>query len=225
MVTQNSIILILLIVQITRLYGQVPVHEEPNHHTVFKNNELRILDVILPPGDSSAYHIHQTPSFFIFFTNSSTGSQVLGKSAVTGKNTAGRILFENLAPPNTRTHRVWNTDKDTFHVMDLELLYMNPHFKQAPLSMLNLSLEIDTTWIRAYRLTLTKGQEFELSSKSRYFILVSLNSAEIQVRKNDKTLQQTLQPGSFFEIGKRHRFSIENTADAMVKCILLEIPH
>ena len=111
-----SIVFILVLTgSLNVLQAQVLVHEEPRHRPVFKNKEIRVLNVLVPPGDTSQYHIHNTPSFFIRLSNTITGSQVLGELAVAGKSKAGEIRFENLAPPNNRTHRVWNADKDTFH--------------------------------------------------------------------------------------------------------------
>ncbi len=126
------------------MQGQVVVHKEPLHLPVFQNKQVRILNVLMPPGDTSQYHIHHTPSLFIYFTTTATGSQLQGMQARSGKNPAGFIQFENLAAPNIRIHRVWNADTDTFHVMDIELLYKDSGFAQKPLTMPDLSLEIDT---------------------------------------------------------------------------------
>ncbi|HEX3080985.1 MAG TPA: hypothetical protein VHQ04_11000, partial [Puia sp.] len=45
--------------------SQVPVSQEPLHHKVLENNHLRLLDVHIPPGDTSMFHIHATPSVFV----------------------------------------------------------------------------------------------------------------------------------------------------------------
>ena len=137
-VLMRKLFFLFLLLKLTNLQGQVavPVHEEPRHHPVYQDKEVRILNVLLPPGDTTLYHIHHTPSVFINFTSTLTGSQLQGGIASNGKSTAGRILFENLAPPNIRTHRVWNDDKDTFHVIDIELLYSDTGFLQKPLTLL-----------------------------------------------------------------------------------------
>ena len=128
---------------LSTVQAQVLVHQEPKHHLVFENKQIRILNVVMAPGDSSVFHIHHTPSLFLFFTNTQTGSMLQGKSASMGKTTAGEMLYENLAAPNTRTHRVWNVDKDTFQVMDIELLSKDAGFMQAPLATPGLKKEID----------------------------------------------------------------------------------
>jgi len=224
LVFRKTLFFLVLILKLTHLSGQVPVDQEPRHHLVFQNKEIRILNVLIPPGDTSQYHIHTTPSLFIRLTSTTTGSQIQGRKGSAGKSIAGTILFENLAPPNIRTHRVWNADKDTFNVMDVELLLKDTVFHKMPLTMPNLELEIDTNWVRAYRLTMFGGTEFKIKDKKQLLILVSLHVATMQTKQNGKTGYQTLKRGSFFVIGKEQSFSIKNTSDEIVPFILLELP-
>jgi len=206
------------------LHAQVLVHEEPRHHPVFQNNKIRILDVRMPPGDTSQYHTHHTASLFIFLSNTESGSQLQGAAASVTKYTAGRILFENLAPPHTRIHRVWNIDKDTLHVMDVELLFKDTGFVQAPLKAAHLQLSIDTAWVRAYRLTLLKGEEFAIRNKAHAFILVSLDAAAVQTTSGHKKKQQEMGAGSFVEIKKAQSFALKNTIDSAARFVVLELP-
>lgn len=221
---QRKLLFLVLIIKLSNLSGQVLVHEEPRHHLVFQNKEIRILNVLIPPGDTSQYHIHTTPSLFIRLSSATIGSQLQGGKASVGKSMAGTIRFENLAPPNIRTHRVWNADKDTFNVMDVELLLKDTVFDKIPLTMPNLELEIDTNWVRAYRLTMLGETEFRMKNKKQLLILVSLNVATMQMKQNGKTYYQTLKPGSYFVIRKRHSFSIKNTSDKNALFVLIELP-
>ena len=220
----RKLLFLVLIFKLTNLPGQVLVHKEPRHHLLFQNKEIRILNVLIPPGDTSQYHTHTTPSLFIRLSNTITGSQLQGGTASAGKSIAGTILFENLAPPNIRTHRVWNADKDTFHVIDVELLMKHTVFDKKPLTIPNAELEIDTSWVRTYRLTMLKGTDFTTKNKKEILILVSLNASTIQATQNGKTRYQTLKPGSFFVIRKNESFSIKNTSDKNVQFALLELP-
>jgi len=205
------------------LHAQILVHEEPRHRPVFQNKEIRILNVRVAPGDTSLYHMHTTPSFFIRLTNTITGSQVQGEEKKAGKSQAGEIRFENLAPPNNRVHRVWNADKDTFHVMDVELLMKKAAFNQKPMELPNLKLEIDTTWVRAYRLNLLKGIEFKSRNKKQSLVLVSLNTTRAEISQNGKSELQTLKPGSFFVLKRRQSFSVNNTSEGTGQYVVLEL--
>lgn len=220
----NLIFILVLTNSLNVLNAQVLVHEEPRHRPVFENKEIRILNVLVAPGDTSQYHMHTTPSFFVRLSNTITGSQVQGEAKKAGKAQIGEIRFENLAPPNNRIHRVWNADKDTFHVMDVELLMKKSVFNQKPLTLPNLKLEIDTNWVRAYRLNLLKGNNFKTKNKKQSLVLISLNDPSLEIRHNGKTGLQTLSPGSFFVIERRKSFSVKNTGERNTQFILLELP-
>ncbi|MDP3467670.1 MAG: hypothetical protein Q8S11_05015 [Daejeonella sp.] len=221
---RSILFFLVLTSNLNALQAQILVHEEPRHRPVFQNKEIRILNVLVPPGDTSLYHMHTTPSFFIRLSNTVTGSQVQGELPVAGKSRAGEIRFENLAPPNNRTHRVWNADKDTFHVMDVELLMKRATFDQKPLILPNLKLEIDTNWVRAYRLNLLKGNDFKTKNKKQSLVLISLNPSTLEIRHNGKTGHQTLKPGRFFVIRRRQSFSIKNTSESSSQFVLVELP-
>lgn len=226
MLLTRKLFLLFLLLKLTSLQAQmpVPVHEEPRHHPVFQNKEVRILNVLLPPGDTTLYHIHHTPSVFINFTTTFTGSQLQGDVLSKGKSTAGRILFENLSPPNIRTHRVWNDDKDTFHVIDVELLYTDTGFVQQPLMYTELKLEVDNAWIRIYRLNLLKGKEFKLDNKKQAFMLVALKAASVKTKKGENAQDLTLRPGSFIDIERGNSFILKNKSDNTIQFVLLEFP-
>src|SRR5579859_1062206 len=104
--------------------AQMQVSEEPMHHKVLANSWVRILDVHIPPGDTSQFHKHSTPSVFLILSNTRTGSEVLvepGKPSFAN----GNIWFEGFYD-KPRIHRVWNEDTVEFHVIDMELPHANP---------------------------------------------------------------------------------------------------
>src|SRR5947207_7441111 len=72
----------------TAVYAQVPVRFEPRHKVALENEFIRLLDVRILPGDTSLFHIHQAPSFFIPLSNTAIGSQVKGQLPQESKFTA-----------------------------------------------------------------------------------------------------------------------------------------
>ncbi|WP_133556351.1 cupin domain-containing protein [Algoriphagus boseongensis] len=219
--SQKQVVLFLFFLIQTPLLSQVLVHQEPRHCPVFENKEIRILNVEFPPGDTTLYHVHTTPSVFIHFTSTAVGSQLKGASEVNAESIAGDIVVEDLSGDNIRTHRVWNRDKSDFHVMDVELLYKDFDLEENPLDLPDLNLEIDTTWVRVYRLNLEAGKEFQLEKPKQSFLLVSLQDASIQ---NEKAQNQDLKPGSFIAVPRKKKFSITNSGSQAAEMVLLEFP-
>ena len=57
----------------------VPVHEEPRHHLVFDGADARILDIQIPPGNTTLFHTHSNPVLYVNMSSSRTRSQTLGR--------------------------------------------------------------------------------------------------------------------------------------------------
>ena len=216
--------LIVFFLSVRHLPAQVLVHEEPRHHVVFKNDKIRILNVLIPPGDTTQYHIHHTPSLFIYFTTTTTFSQLPNAPATTGRAVRGRFLFENLSPPNERVHRVWNVDTISLHVMDIELLSQVTGFEQHPLTLKHLQLSIDTPWVRVYRLSLETGNEFTLNNSKYPLMLVNMDSATVELQQSSKSKLHIQQAGNFFEIKSRESFALKNAGRNTAHFALIELP-
>ena len=203
-------------------YTQVPVHQEPFHRPVFENREVRILNVVISPGDTSLYHLHSTPSVFIFLSSTAAGTQLQGKGPVSMRFTTGRILFEDLGAPNTRIHRAWNEDREDLHVIDVELLTKDTGFSAPPLSL--FKLEVDTPWVRAYRVVLEKDKELALKRKKNPFILISVGPASVEVKQGGKYHREMLKKGSYFDVKRKQSFYLKNKSTDPVQLVLLELP-
>jgi len=166
---------------------QVQVSEEPRHHKVLANEWVRVLDVHIPPHDTTQMHKHSTPSVFIVLSNTRTGSQVLvepGKPSFAD----GNIWFESFQD-KPRIHRVWNEDTVEFHVMDIELPHTpgsagNPAAGNSssgnPTSGNTIDppfskLLFDAKPARVYRLTLPPGQHEALPRSPAPILVISLS--------------------------------------------------
>lgn len=136
--------------------AQVLVHEEPIHAPKFQNDQIRILNVKLAPGDTTQYHIHHTPSIFIYFTGTAVVSQLQGGIPITSTSTACNTFYKNLSAPHLRIHRVWNIDQNPLLVMDIEILSQNEVTIQKQLRNPGLQVVVDTADARVYRLSLSE---------------------------------------------------------------------
>src|SRR6478672_943599 len=114
---------LLILVKISFAQTPVPVREEPRHHVALQNQYLRLLDVWLPPGDTTFFHIHEIPSLFLILSKTVTGSQVKGENWVQGTFTSepGHAWYNDFKN-GPLIHRVCNIDSIPFHVMDIEIL-------------------------------------------------------------------------------------------------------
>jgi hypothetical protein len=105
----------------TVIRAQVPVSQEPMHRPVFQNEYIRILDVLVPPHDTTQFHIHSIPSFFLTGSGNIISSQVKGRDWVKEQLLPGNSWYRSFSP-DSLVHRVANLDSAPFHVFDIELL-------------------------------------------------------------------------------------------------------
>lgn len=61
------------------LAAQVPVAQEPRHVPVFREGAVSILDVRLPPNDTSLYHVHDGATLYVPIMVQPADAQVLGR--------------------------------------------------------------------------------------------------------------------------------------------------
>lgn len=226
-----TVYLIMRIIIISSIYlfsslytiAQVPVSKEPRHHLVFENAKVRILNVLVPPADTTQYHVHSTPSVFIPFTKTHTGSQRINEQPEYSTSVAGNVWFEDLSEPHIKIHRVWNMDTSVFHVMDVELLTKDSGFNFKPLAIEHSHLQIDTPWVRTYSIHLLKNEEVIIKDQPSGFILVAINDAEIKMMENGKESTSFIKTGQYFWINENDKFSVINTGATTANFIMVSI--
>jgi len=140
---------------ILHFQAQVPVRMEPMHHNIFENTRVRILDVHIPRGDTTLFHIHATPSVFLILSNVKTGSQVISEEdrSLNPVPHFGNIYFEGFYI-KPRIHRVWNEDTAAFHVMDIELISKKYIAIDSPLHQEAFVFLFEEKPVRGYQLNL-----------------------------------------------------------------------
>jgi hypothetical protein len=97
--------------------------DEPRHKVVFENNYVRVIDVQIPAGKETLYHLHDIASVIVYITKTTNESQTFGESTWTPRTIApgdSRYAPYDEKPLN---HRVRNPGPGLFRVYDIELLH------------------------------------------------------------------------------------------------------
>jgi hypothetical protein len=217
---KNYFILIATVIALSA-NAQVHVRDEPRHHNVFENNFIRVLDVHLGPGDTTLYHLHNTPSVFIYLSSSKVGSQLLGKQPVEGTNIAGRMTYDTLATP--RIHQVWNLDTGWFHVMDIELVSkkheLNIHVLETDL----LKLIFKEKEVNGYKVGLKKGSTLTLPATTKGYLLVSLNNVQLNYSSNGVIQHRNMKAGHYIWMESANSFQLSVADNKPVEFVLLQL--
>lgn len=99
----------------------VLVEQEPHHHIIFENQYVRVLDVVVKPGETTLFHKHSLDNVPVILTNADNRTQFAGKDWGTTPAKAESVGFiPGAAKPYV--HRINNQGSTVFHVIDIEVL-------------------------------------------------------------------------------------------------------
>jgi len=212
----QSFVVLLLSSHIT---GQVPVREEPRHKVALKNEYIRLLDVRIAPGDTSLFHVHQIPSFFIPLSTTMIGWEVQGQPPRESRfpiDSTWYNGFEN----GPLIHRVWNNDTNVLHVIDLELLAT----KNSALSntiQLPFKIDFENEKLRVYKFQLQAGQVIRLPFIKTPMLLVAVDGANLQLKGSVQKEFIDLKPGSFQWVAPQEHVQMSNRDNISNRSLLI----
>lgn len=140
----------------------VPVYEEPRHRPVFQNRFVRVLNVVIPAGETTGYHTHAAPIAGAVIEDARSWSQIQGASpGEVGPVRAAGDVIENWDAGLPYTHRVGNVDSVPIHYVVGEWL-ASPSIEAAPLpETSSRHLVREGAVARVYRILLAPGESTE----------------------------------------------------------------
>ena len=171
------------------LQAQVEVRDEPKHRPVLENADVRVLDVWIKGGDSCKYHVHRTPSLFVYLSSTQIRTQVQGESGVEQKVEPGQTWYLSFEKPFT--HKAWVRDATSLHAIDVELLGALPQRSSAALDAPGLTLIADSTRHRTYRVELPPGTRLQVQLQGNPALLIPY--------RGDGELKQEGQPSDLYQ--------------------------
>jgi len=203
--------------------AQVPVFEEPRHKVVLLNEYIRLIDVHIPPHDTTLYHRHSTPSVIVFLSKNITGSQIMGGETATGEAIPGNTLFADFGNKPV-SHRVWNQDTVVYHVMDIEILPRNNSLACAAINEPSTKLAWEKKNIRVYNIYIGAGKTSIIKGVNCPHLLIMISG--LASTTSADMLQQSfdqLKPGDFKWYTQGSGFEIKNNGPVDADCVLLEL--
>jgi hypothetical protein len=205
----------------TKIKAQIPVREEPRHHPVLQNKYIRLLDVWIPPGDTTLFHIHATPSLFIELSNGVIGSQIKGASWVNEKAIAGTTWYRSFIH-DTLVHRVCNAGAKPFHVNDIEVLSSYDSNNVSQLKPLPFLLLYENEKAFAYQLNNTSFDNEVIKNRGPMIAeLISGNGVNFHDADSKKSIAVIAGKYVYIEPGKSFYFSKDETGE--INMVLFEI--
>jgi hypothetical protein len=199
--------------------AQVQVRNEPRHKNVLENKYFRVLDVNIPPHDTTLQHIHCTPSVILLFTNTITAQQLKGQDWVKSQSVAGSALYRDFSK-DTVIHKVSNWDRVPYHVTDIELLSAyKPNDGRKPLPF---TLLFNEEKAFAYRLTDSSINKQIISNRGPMIAgLVVGDDIILHDTKNHRSIN--IKAGKETYIAPGSSFYLTTTSKKEINLVLFEL--
>ena len=207
----------LVAVQQAGAQDTVAASKEPRHKNVFENQYVRLLDLHIPPGDTTLFHKHEIPVVSVSLHPVRTGAQtIVDDKGPKVQSLDRRITFDGFYQ-SPRVHRVWNRDTSMFHWMDIEVLAKGDRILESPISLDGFTQVFDAPPVRAYRLVLKGNQKLDFKRKGP-ILIVSLKDAR-KITANKKSFSKE---GDFLYVKPSKKISLSNKDEQEYTFAVLE---
>jgi quercetin dioxygenase-like cupin family protein len=158
----------------------VPVINEPRHHLKFENEFVRVFDVVVPPGDTTLFHIHSNDYAYVGIGPATLKAEVFG-----GGGARQDLILKDGEARFTKgpiTHRVTNIAIYPFRNITIEILKSPGEVgASTPDTSPGHSIVLENDRIRIERLILEPGQSTNIHTHSLSALSVFLTIARVQV--------------------------------------------
>jgi quercetin dioxygenase-like cupin family protein len=210
--------------------AQVPVTQEPHHRVTFENAQMRIFDVNIPPGETSADHRHERDIVTVSMTGTEIRVQDAGQPWATrsSRPLGDAAVVEYAGKPGQ--HKEENTGKSAYQLFAVENLKTSGWTTTPAATGLATKLMTEARAFRIYdvRLAQQASQTSHMHAVPTVAVLISgkvmSDGPDTHAKENAPAavgLRQLDQPGQWLLIpqGDTHHLVRLGTADAR----LLEI--
>ncbi len=159
----------------------VPVEQEPQHKTFFKNDYVQAFRVKLAPGEVSLMHRHEHDDAAVRLSNNTSTSQNLGEPE--GPPQDAVIGFVSARDNETRPtiHRVRNVGKTLFDVIDVQILGRPPGAATAAIT----TPVAENPTMRMYRYELAPGASAPTHAHARPYVLIAATAMWLRTTTPD----------------------------------------
>lgn len=187
----------------------VHILDEPRHRTVYRQEDIRLLDIQINPGDTTLPHTHDNPILYTFI---SSGEGELG----------GRLSSTTRYVDEPYTHRVTNEGPGLFRIVALAS-FAEPAesgTEDWPVG-LPREAELENDWFRAWRMTLQPGERSaEIYHINPAFVVQVSTEGVVNLERSDGVTTELLSAGDWS--APSQHYVLYNPSDNPVALVIKE---
>ncbi len=212
-------LLLLSLIPLGALMAQetVPVDHEAKHHLVFENAHTRVFDVVVPPGDSTLYHVHAHDYVYVTLGAAKLDAQPLGGAITALPLADGEVRYTK----GPITHRVINRATTPFHNLTIEVLEPTG-VPLAPRAAGVGDSVLENDRVRVTRFVLEPGATLVRAARRGASLTVAVNSGRLDIRSGDIVAATAVKPGWFRWMDPGRGDAIVNDGRTKVELVGIE---
>ena len=199
--------------------------EEPRHQLVFSKDDIKVMDIRVPPGDTTEFHLHRYPTIYVVINRVIMSQQDFGEEWTPPSTVAspgidvsspGQIidLSQQYITQNTY-HRVANLDSSTFHFIGILSTRDSKEITDDP------DMVLENEWFAAYRLELnahSSSQQFTFDSPT---LLIQYTKGESHILEHKIRHSHKTEAGSFSWHESNTPFVVENSDNKSIGFVVV----
>ena len=195
----------------------VPVEQEPDHKSVFKNDYIQVFRVRVEPGQATGMHVHSHDDAAVRLSRATIVSESPGQPAGAPETTVPGGVSARDTGTRPLTHRVRNIGTTVFEVMDVQEL-KRPDGPEAP-PITTPAAENPT--MRIYKYELEPGGKSAQHAHTRPYLLVAATDMSLRMTAPDgKSMAHPIKAGDFHWVDTAVTHTLVN--EGKEKGILIE---
>ena len=201
----------------------VPIEEEPVHRLVLQNENVRVFEIWLPPGDDTLWHVHRHDGISVRLADATIEDQPRDGQAKTLRLRRGEVAYG--ATSSVLTHRVRNVGETTFHNNYIELL--SDHYGDNGRSTAKASdrpVEFENDRVRALRRVLAPGGSTEMHRHASGGVAVLITAGRLEISDPEGGVRTgELEAGAVQWIRSGTTHALKNVGDAPLEIVDIEL--
>lgn len=206
----------------------VPIVQAPFHLPVFKNEYVLLLNVTVPPGRNTGYHIHTNDSVSVNIEAADMTNQPLGEpqAGPPRHSRRGEPSFTATSKQPPRTHKASNVGPTPFH--NIDVIFQKPQpagfTPGSRTGIAGYTQIMDNERLRAWRVVLEPGQSAAAITQPAPGLRIVIDGGIIAENVPGQPERgMFLKPGDFFWQDGGVTRAVSNTGNTRVEFLEYEL--
>lgn len=204
----------------------LPVTAEPNHRIRFDNGFVRMYEVELPRGKTTAFHEHRADNFQVFFATTTVAGETKDGQLRSASVKAGQVAFSS-TEKGPYTHRVEGGGDVPFHVIAMELLSKSPETAAGTAPKRSeppFAVAQENMRGRAYKVVLAPGETSPMFTRPAHTAIFAITGGRTRETAEGKPSRLwDFDPANFRWTETTERLTVKNESQGPVELVEIEV--